>query len=175
MTNPATLIILSNEHPGTALSVAQFKELLDLREGDAPFVFPPDRLLKIKGYLSQERLSGPDMHDGDMIVMKDGNTTDLTFGRSGGLDSYFCDEHGHMGVGLAIYNYGKGFNGVFAAMGDSGSLIFNRNGEMVGLIHAAKAKVDTGATTITYGIPAWRLLDWIKEVYPNADFDCETW
>jgi hypothetical protein len=57
-----------------------------------------------------------------LIVMKDGNTTDLTVGRYAGLEAYLCDELGRVeSTELAIYNYDKQY-GPFSAKGDSGSL-----------------------------------------------------
>lgn len=48
---------------------------------------------------------------------------------------------------------------------------------MVGLLHSGKKrnKFDSTSTYVTYATPAWRLLEWIKEVYPHADFVRETW
>ena len=106
--------------------------------------------------------------------MKDGCSTGLTLGRSAGLESYLCDENGVRSIELAIYNYDKQ-SGPFSAKGDSGSLIVIAKGEMVGLLHSGKAKAGMTAIYVTYATPAWRLLEWIKAVYPNADFTREIW
>ena len=111
-----------------------------------------------------------------IVVMKDGCTTNLTFGRCAGLESFQCGDDGVRSVELAIYNFGK-MAQPFSAKGDSGSLVFNSKGKMVALLHSGKAKAGTGpcATYITYSTPAWRLRKWIEEIYPEADFDRRKW
>lgn len=48
---------------------------------------------------------------------------------------------------------------------------------MVGLLHSGKPRSAIGpaGTWVTFATPAWRVREWIKEIYPDADFDCETW
>jgi len=109
-----------------------------------------------------------------LVVLKDGCVSDLTFGRYAGLESFLCDENGVRSVELAIYNYDKQSR-PFSSKGDSGSLIVNGTGEMVGLLHSGTSGTGPTATHVTYATPAWRLREWIMEVYPNADFARETW
>ncbi|TFK66837.1 hypothetical protein BDN72DRAFT_843693 [Pluteus cervinus] len=147
----------------------EFKRLMHSRAG----------LLRIRGFLNKEQLANPESLDinGDpcLVVLKDGCVSDLTFGRCAGLESFLCDENGVRSAELAIYNYDKQSK-PFSSKGDSGSLIVNRNGEMVGLLHSGKLRSAIGSSTyITYATPVWRLREWIKEVYPNADFTRETW
>jgi hypothetical protein len=134
--------------------------------------------LKIRGFIAKEKLGNADSLNSEehpcFVVMKDGYTTDLTVGRYAGLESFLSDENGARSVELAIYNYDEQSR-PFSAKGDSGSLIVNGNGEMVGLLHSGKSKTGMTANYVTYATPAWRLCQWIKEVYPNADFDRETW
>lgn len=134
--------------------------------------------MRIRGVVTDEKLANPDTLDSQgqpcLVVMKDGCGTGLTFGRSAGLESYLCDKTGIHSIELAIYNYDKQ-SCPFSAKGDSGSLIVNGKGEMVGLLHSGKPKTGMTATYVTYATPAWRLLEWIKVVYPNADFARETW
>ncbi|TRM59650.1 hypothetical protein BD626DRAFT_633163 [Schizophyllum amplum] len=129
------------------------------------FQFPTNRQLRINGVLTRdELLAGTrdtvdshgagdtvDSHgDPTMVVMKVGGTTDLTVGRFAGLEAYICDAAGVESVALAIYNYEispagpasasaastKGASRIFAAKGDSGSLVFNGEGRMVGILHS---------------------------------------
>jgi len=79
--------------------------------------------------------------------MKDGNTTDLTVGRYAGLEAYLCDDLGVESIELAIYNYDKQ-SGPFSAKGDSGSLIFDGEGHMVGILHSGMPK--GGSNHVTY-------------------------
>ena len=96
--------------------------------------------------------------------MKDGNTTDLTVGRYAGLEAYLCDELGVQSIKLAIYNYNKQ-SGPFSAKGDSGSLIFDGEGRMVGILHSGMPK---GASShVTYATPAWWAIEQLKLQYPS--------
>ena len=140
-------------------------------------MFPSNGLLRIRGFVTKAQLANPESLDINselcMVVLKDGCVSDLTFGRYAGLESFLCDKNGVRSVELAIYNYDKESQ-PFSSKGDSGSLIVNGKGEMVGLLHSGTG---TGRPTnfITYATPAWRLREWIMEAYPNADFARETW
>jgi hypothetical protein len=103
--------------------------------------------------------------------MKDGNTTDLTVGRYAGLEAYLCDELGVESIELPIYNYDKQ-SGPFSAKGDSGSLIFDGNGKMVGILHSGMPK--GRSNHVTYATPAWWIIERIKLHYPHADFNGES-
>ncbi|KAI6143313.1 hypothetical protein BKA82DRAFT_824458 [Pisolithus tinctorius] len=62
--------------------------------GRTVFEFPINGLLRINGWVPHELLAHPDCFDINgkpcLIVMKDGNTTDLTVGRFTGLEAYLC-------------------------------------------------------------------------------------
>ena len=109
-----------------------------------------------------------------LIVLKDSCATDLTVGRYAGLESFLCDEDGVESIELAIYNYNKEA-GAFSAKGDSGSLIFDGLGRMVGLLHSGKSKGGSASAHVTYATPAWWLIGRIKANYPHADFNRITW
>lgn len=128
--------------------------------------------------VTQELLANPDTFDGDrqpcLIVLKDGSSTDLTIGRYAGLESFVSDEGGVESVELAIYNYNKK-SGPFSAKGDSGSLIFDGLGRMVGLLHSGNSKNALTSTYVTYATPAWWLVSRIKARYPHADLYRTGW
>ncbi|KAH9976275.1 hypothetical protein BGW80DRAFT_1292367 [Lactifluus volemus] len=130
--------------------------------GRTVFKFPADGQLRINGCVTRELLANPDCFDSNgepcLIVMKDGNTTDLTVGRYAGLEAYLCDELGVESIELPIYNYDKQ-SGSFSAKGDSGSLIFDGNGR---------------SNHVTYATPAWWIIERIKLHYPHADFNRES-
>lgn len=102
--------------------------------------------------------------------MKDGNTTDLTVGRCAGLEAYICDNLGVESIELAIYNYNER-SGAFSAKGDSGSLVFDGEGRMVGIIHSGMRKPKGGSNHVTYATPAWWAIEQLKLKYPHADFN----
>lgn len=128
--------------------------------GRTTFKFPVNRQLRIKGCVTREFLAVPDCFDGNsepcLIVMKDGNTTDLTVGRYAGLEAYLCNDLGVESIELAIYNYNWCF-GPFSASGDSGSLIFDGEGHMVGILHSGMLK--GGSSYIFYATPAWWVIE----------------
>ncbi|KAL5530946.1 hypothetical protein ACEPAG_3822 [Sanghuangporus baumii] len=136
------------------------------------FKFPTNQQLRIDGWATSELLANPDTFDSNgeacIIVMKDGQTSDLTVGRYAGLEAYICDELGVESVELAIYNYDKQ-SGPFSAKGDSGSLVFDGQGKMVGILHSGIAK--GGNSHVTYAFPAWWAVEQLKVQYPHADFN----
>lgn len=140
------------------------------------FKFPPNRQLKITGIVTCERLANPDCFDSNnepcLIVLKDGGTSDLTVGRYAGLEAYLCDDLGQEFIELAIYNYNKQ-SGDFSAKGDSGSLIVDGMGNMVGVLHSGMPK---GVSShVTYATPAWWIVKQIRGKYPYADFFRTKW
>ncbi|KAL5536327.1 hypothetical protein ACEPAF_148 [Sanghuangporus sanghuang] len=143
--------------------------------GRTVFKFPANRQLRINGCVTRELLANPDTFDSNgepcIVVMKDGNTTDLTVGRYAGLEAYTCDDLGVESVELAIYNYDKQ-SGPFSAKGDSGSLVFDGQGKMVGILHSDLAK--GGNSHVSYATPAWWALEQLMAQYPHADFNRES-
>ena len=140
------------------------------------FKSPPNRQLRVTGFVTRERLLNPDCFDSNskpcLIVMKDGNTSDLTVGRYAGPEAYLCDDLGQESRELAIYNYNKQ-SGDFSAKGDSGSLIVDGMGNMVGILHSGMPR---GASShVTYATPAWWIVQQIKAKYPHADFFRTKW
>jgi hypothetical protein len=120
------------------------------------FKFPTNRQLRINGWVTRKLLANPDTFDSNgepcIVVMKDGNTSDLTVGRYAGLETYTCDKLGVESVELAIYNYDKQ-SGPFSAKGDTGSLVFDGQGRVVGILRSGTVK--SGNNHVTYGLPAW--------------------
>ena len=61
-------------------------------EGRDSFKFPPDGFMQIRGVVKEKELRYPTMLDENgeecLIVVKDGKTTGLTFGRGTGIESF---------------------------------------------------------------------------------------
>ncbi|KAH8992998.1 hypothetical protein EDB92DRAFT_1934676 [Lactarius akahatsu] len=137
--------------------------------GRTVFKFPTNRQLRINGWVMRELLADPDCFDMNgkpcPVVMKDDNTTGLTVGRYSGLEAY---ELGTESVELIIYNCDKS-SGPFSAKGDSGSLIFDGTGKMVGILRSVMEK--GGSSHVTYATPTWWAIDQLKLRYPYADFN----
>ncbi|KAI0032626.1 hypothetical protein K488DRAFT_49453 [Vararia minispora EC-137] len=135
------------------------------------FKYPKDHLFRILGFVAAERLANPDFYDEQgnaaFIVAKDGQSSDLTFGRYSALEAYTCDEFGHDSWEVAVFNYDKR-SGNFSASGDSGSLIFNAEGKMVAILHSGMPR---GLSShVTFATPAHFIIEQIKLRYPKADF-----
>ncbi|KLO15344.1 hypothetical protein SCHPADRAFT_938823 [Schizopora paradoxa] len=132
--------------------------------------YPSNRQLKIRGVVTRELLANPDCYDDAgnamYVVAKDGNATDLTVGRYTGLEAYLCDESGRKeSIEVPIFNYSK-TAGNFSAKGDSGSLIFTGDGRKLAVLHS-------GMPHVTFGTPAWWVVDRLMLKYKYADFDRE--
>ena len=143
--------------------------------GRTAFEFPPNRQLRINGLIPRELIVNPDLYDSAgkpcLIVMKDGCTTDLTVGRYAGLEAYLCDKFGVESIELAIYNYDE-HSGPFSVKGDSGSLIFDGKGRMLGVLHSGMPK--GGSNHVTSATPAEFAIEQLKKRYPYADFNRTT-
>jgi hypothetical protein len=143
------------------------------------FEYPTGRQLRVNGIVLKEPLLNPDLlDDNDMpclIVLKDGNTTGLTVGRVTGIESFVRDDDTEEeSIDLAVYNYDKK-SGVFSAKGDSGSLVVDGRGRMVGLLHAGTAKGGLDGADVTYVTPMYWLWPRITERYKHADLNRVIW
>lgn len=134
--------------------------------------FPSNLRLKIREALTPELLATPDClgDNGDplYIVGKNGSTTGLTAGRYSMLEAYLCDEFGVESTEVAVYNFNK-MSGNFSEHGDSGSLIWTGDGRMVAILHSGMPK--GMSSHVTYGTPAWWVIQQLLLKYPYAVFD----
>lgn len=103
------------------------------------------------------------------IVAKDGQSTDLTFGRCSELEAYTCDEFEHDSWEVAVLNFSKK-HGNFSAKGDSGAAIFNAEGKLVAILHSGMPR--GMSNYVTFGAPGHYVIELIKERYPHANFEC---
>ncbi|KAJ7092352.1 hypothetical protein B0H15DRAFT_1021089 [Mycena belliarum] len=133
------------------------------------FKYPLDHLLRLQGFVEPEDMKKPYFFDelGNRcsIVAKQGQTTDLTFGRFSEFEAYVVsDLAGSWEV--AVLNHAKES---FSYKGDSGSCIFNAEGKMVAFLHSGMPR--HMSSHVTFGTPAHFVRDQIKKRYPHADFD----
>ncbi|KAH8922374.1 hypothetical protein BT69DRAFT_244949 [Atractiella rhizophila] len=133
--------------------------------------FASNRVHRISGFVDPKAMDNPNDIDENMvpvyIVGKDGNTTDFTIGRYAGLEAYIRDKFGKQSREACIYNFDR-IIGSFASKGDSGSLVWTREGRMLGMLHSGEAK--GFHNHVTYATPAWWLIKQILVQYPYADF-----
>ena len=105
------------------------------------FKYPRGRLLQLRDVIKENELHHPTMLDANgeecFLVVKSGNGTGVTIGRATGIMSfvreYFEDGAHETSRELAIYPYGNK-EGAFSAQGDSGSIITDGKGCIVGLL-----------------------------------------
>jgi hypothetical protein len=141
------------------------------------FEYPYDRLLPLRGILSEDLMRQPDTvdHDGEpcLHVIKSGLTTGVTIGRATGIFSYvreyFPNQTSQTSMEWAILPYNKD-SGMFSAAGDSGSVIVDSCGRYGGLLTGGAGV--TVSSDITYATPIWWLLPVIKaNGFPDAHLD----
>ena len=169
----------NNLNSGTEICLAKITNMFCAQSGGrTPFEYPVDRKLRIQGVVTPELLANPDWYDSEgqpcLTVGKDGTETGLTFGRYAGLVSFLCNELGVESIELGIYNWG-GRDGVFSGEGDSGALIWDGRGRILGQIHSAQSRGGSTSPHVTYATPGWWLLQRIRAKFPFAIFDCATW
>jgi hypothetical protein len=90
-------------------------------DGQTTFKYPDDRLLRLRDLITEERMREPDMLDHDneacLLIIKNGNTTNVTIGRATGIFSFIRDDETSdesMDSEWAIFNYDHK-SGMFSA------------------------------------------------------------
>ncbi|KAL4062397.1 hypothetical protein J3A83DRAFT_4480206 [Scleroderma citrinum] len=95
-----------------------------------------------------------------LIVVKNGNSTSVTIGRATCtmffVREYFKDGTHETSMELAIYPYSHK-DGAFSTLGDSGSIIADSKGGIVGLFTGGASQADS--TDVTYATPFYWLFD----------------
>lgn len=139
----------------------------------AQFDYPVDGLMHLRGFVEDNELRHPTMLDENreecLIVVKNGTSTGLTFGRATGIESFtrtykdYCIDSTSREI--AIYSYSHK-DGAFSAPGDSGSVIGDANNRIVGMITGGTGKAKY--TDVTYATPYYFLAERIKSAFPNS-------
>jgi len=139
------------------------------------FKYPEDGLLQLRGVVQEGELRHPHtMLDADgeecLLVIKNGNATGLTIGRLTGIESFTREIDAYdirsTSMEVAIHPYSRKVGGAFSAPGDSGSVVVDGKGRIVGIITAGCGPTDS--TDVTYVTPFYWVLERIKAVFPNA-------
>lgn len=138
------------------------------------FKYPRGRPLQLREIIKEDELRYPTMLDANgekcLLVVKSGKGTGVTIGRATGIMSfvreYFEDAAHKTSMELAIYPYSNK-DGAFSALGDSGSIIADGKGRIVGYLTGGAGQADS--TNVTYATPFYWLFDErIKKHFPNA-------
>ncbi|KAH9005357.1 hypothetical protein EDB83DRAFT_755181 [Lactarius deliciosus] len=142
------------------------------------FQYPYGRLLQLQGVVEEDELRHPTMLDANgeacIMVVKSGNSTGVTIGRTTGIMSFvredFEDGTHKTSMELPIYPYSQE-DGAFSAPGDSGSIIADGKGRIVGLLTGGAGKTDSTKSDVTYASPFfWVFDERIKASFPDAHF-----
>ncbi len=129
--------------------------------------------MQIWGVVKEKELRHPTMLDENgeecLIVIKDGQTTGVTFGRGSSIESFVRQytDHGILSTSMevAIYSYSHK-DGAFSAPGDSGSIVVDSYGRIVGLLTGGAGLASS--TDVTYLLPYYWIEERIKEVFPDS-------
>jgi hypothetical protein len=116
----------------------------------------------------------PKMYDqnGDacIIVLKRGRTTGLTVGRATTFVSYtrkyVSDNNTAVSKELMILSFDQS-SGVFSAKGDSGSVVVDGAGRVVGILTGGSGATDS--TDVTYVTPISFVMEIIRRYKPLAN------
>jgi hypothetical protein len=142
----------------------------------AQFKPPHDNLIQLRGFVKDGELRRPTMVDANgeecIIVVKNGATTGLTFGRATGIESFVRDYEEYAihstSMEIAVYPYSHK-DGAFSARGDSGSVICDANNRIVGMLTGGTGGTGaTESTDVTYASPYYFIDECVKKVFPNS-------
>ncbi|KAN0130919.1 hypothetical protein V8E53_011297 [Lactarius tabidus] len=114
----------------------------------AKFNYPEDGLMPLRDFVKDGELRSPTMVDANgedcIIVIKNGLSTSLTFGRASGIESFVRHYEDY---GICAFHK----DGPFSASGDSGSIIGGANNRIIGLLTGGGGVTPT--SDITYATP----------------------
>lgn len=125
------------------------------------FEYPGDRLLRCFGMVSDQEMLQPPPgtkdHDNDPVIMviKNGNTSNLTVGRLNTIRSfvryYFDGKPGEMSKEIAVLPRNSK-SGPFSAPGDSGSVVVDGVGRICGILAGGDGTTDVSDCTFLTSI-----------------------
>ncbi|KAF9048851.1 hypothetical protein BJ165DRAFT_1343224 [Panaeolus papilionaceus] len=159
---------------GGNLSQEDFCAIMFPRPEDrADCIYPCDGLLQANGIVKDEDMRSPQQLDADgekcLHVVKNGLATGTTVGRVNGLHSFtrVRTESGinetSLEVAVLPFNNKRG---AFSAPGDSGAIVLERGGGIVGMITSGSGTTED--VDITYVTPYWWLDEQIEKVLPDC-------
>lgn len=141
-------------------------------KGRSSFKYPVGGLLQVKGITKEKEIRQPTSLDENgeecLIVIKNGKSTGVTIGRGTGIESFVREYHDYgiqsTSMEIAIHPYSHK-DGAFSALGDSGSIVVDGVGHVVGLLTGGAGNTDS--TDVTYLTPYFWVEEKIKKAFPN--------
>jgi hypothetical protein len=136
-------------------------------------VYPKGGLLQARGVIQLEDIHNPKHLDANgeqcLLVVKNGLTTGTTIGRVLGMESYTRvykeDKIDKTSVEIGVLPY-ENMKGPFSDAGDSGSIVLDRSGRILGMLTGGAGLINR--TDVTYVTPYWFLDKAIKKRFPNS-------
>ncbi|EIW51600.1 uncharacterized protein TRAVEDRAFT_54355 [Trametes versicolor FP-101664 SS1] len=158
---------------GNLSSLEYGKIMFPHTEDQANYGYPEDGLLRAFGVVQPDEIHNPQHLDSNgepcLLVVKNGLTTGTTIGRVTGMDSftrvYKENDIDQTSREIAVLPYGN-TNGPFSAPGDSGSIVLDRNGRILGMLTGGAGT--TNRTDVTYLTPYWFIEKEIKKHFPKS-------
>jgi hypothetical protein len=143
-------------------------------EDQASYKYPCDGLLQAHGVVGDKEIRSPQHLDANghkcLHVVKNGLATGTTVGRVNGLDSFtrVYTEYGieQTSVQVAVLPHDR--RGAFSAPGDSGAIVLERGGGIVGMLTGGGGATEEAESDTTYLTPYWWLDEQIKKVFPGC-------
>ncbi|KAH7883332.1 hypothetical protein F5I97DRAFT_1980926 [Phlebopus sp. FC_14] len=152
---------------GGSFSPLDYRKLMFPRpEDQANYEYPEDGLLQVYGVVPFQEIYNPQHLDANgeqcLLVVKNGLMTGTTTGRVTGMESFTRTYKEH-GISETL-PYGN-LNGPFSAPGDSGSLVLDRNGRILGILTGGADT--TNETDVTY-LTHWLYIEEdIRKYFPD--------
>ena len=135
--------------------------------------YPVQCLLKLQDVVGEDELRHPTVLDKrrleSFFVLKDGNATGFTMGRASGFESFVREYDNNVirstSMMMAIHPYCQE-DGKFSAPGDSGSVVADRDGRIVGILTGGAG--NEGNYDVSYATPYYWLEERIKAAFPDS-------
>jgi len=169
---PGNLIDLGTKYTSTELTKKMHLNPRNPRN----FTFLEDNLLKLWGTIPEEEMREPKMLDKNgepcITVLKRGRSTDLTVGRATTFVSYsrkyFSENDTTVSKEWAIIPLDKE-SGDFSAEGDSGSVVVDGLGRIVGMLTCGSSGAnETSGPDVTFVTPIGFIMETIHKYKPLA-------
>ncbi|KAJ3874662.1 hypothetical protein F5051DRAFT_498287 [Lentinula edodes] len=159
---------------GGNISTLDYGKIMFPRDDDREnYEYPQDGLLQARGVIQLNDIYNPKHLDVNgeqcLLVVKNGLTTGTTIGRVLGMESFSRTYKDYQiektSIEIGVVSYGNK-NGPFSSAGDSGSIVLDRNGGILGMITGGAGTTDR--TDVTYVTPYSFLDKSIKKFFPNS-------
>jgi hypothetical protein len=140
--------------------------------------YPIDDLFQLRDVVKEEELCQPTTVDKEgedlLTVIKNSNTTGVTFGHGTGIESFvreydddYCIKSTFMAIAIYPHDYAYKYRGgAFSAPGDSGAVVADGNGRIIGVVIGGTG--DKELIDVTYLTPFYWIEERIRGVFPEA-------